>query len=258
MTGSLRCGPDTGVIVTGAGSGIGRATVLALAEVGRPVAAWDVHENAAVNVVDEARSRFGVAAVGVGIDVRDTAGFDHAIAASRSAMGSVGGMVHAAGIVGGTPIEALDESAWDAVLAVNLRAAALLIRALVSDLVAEPASAVVLIASIEALISNERVPAYSAAKAGMLGLARSSAARLGPQGVRVNSVCPGFIDTPMLQPALEREPNARAIYERRVPLRRLGRPEDIARAVRFLLSEDAAYITAAELVVDGGVTRTAF
>ena len=72
------------MIVTGAGSGIGRATVLALAEVGRPVAAWDVHENAAVNVVDEARSRFGVAAVGVGIDVRDTAGFDHAIAASRS------------------------------------------------------------------------------------------------------------------------------------------------------------------------------
>jgi NAD(P)-dependent dehydrogenase (short-subunit alcohol dehydrogenase family) len=167
-------------------------------------------------------------------------------------------MVHAAGIVGGTPIDVLDEPAWDAVLAVNLRAAALLIRALVSDLVAEPASAVVLIASIEALISNERIPAYSAAKAGMLGLARSSAARLGPQGVRVNSVCPGFIDTPMLQPALEREPSARAIYERRVPLRRLGRPEDIARAVRFLLSDDAAYITAAELVVDGGVTRTAF
>jgi NAD(P)-dependent dehydrogenase (short-subunit alcohol dehydrogenase family) len=76
--------------------------------------------------------------------------------------------------------------------------------------------------------------------------------------VRVNSVCPGFIDTPMLRPALEREPNARAIYERRVPLRRLGRPEDIARAVRFLLSDDAAYVTATELVVDGGVTRTAF
>jgi len=253
-----RTGPDTGVVVTGAGSGIGRSTLLALAEVGRPVAAWDVNGDAAHAVADEARSRFGVGAVGVGIDVRDTPAFDRSIAASRSAMGSVGGLVHAAGIVGAGPIDALDESTWDAVLAVHLRAAALLIRALVPDLVSVSGSAVVLVASIEALISNERIPAYSAAKAGMLGLARASAARLGPQGVRVNSVCPGFIDTPMLRPALEREPEARAIYERRVPLRRLGRPEDIAYAARFLLSDDAAYITAAELVVDGGVTRTAF
>lgn len=258
MTGSVRHSPVTGVIVTGAGSGIGRATVLALAEAGRPAAAWDVDRDGAEAAADEARSRFDVAAVGVGIDIRNTAVFDRAIAASRAAMGTVGGLVHAAGIVGGGPIEDLDESVWDAVAAVNLRAPALLIRALVPDLVAERGSAVVLVASIEALISNERIPAYSAAKAGMLGLARSCAARLGPRAVRVNSVCPGFIDTPMLRPALEREPNARAVYERRAPLRRLGRPEDIAHAVRFLLSDDAAYITAAELVVDGGVTRTAF
>src|SRR6516165_3209502 len=216
--GVIPYGPMSGVIVTGAGSGIGRATALALA------------------------------AASVGIDVRDTAEFDRAIAVSREGLGSIGGFVHAAGIVGAGPIDDLDEAVWDAVVAVHLRSAALLIRALVPDLVAEVGSAVVLIASIEALISNERIPAYSAAKAGMLGLARSSAARLGARGVRVNSVCPGFIDTPMLQPALEREPSARAIYERRVPLRRLGRPEDIARAVRFLLSDDAAYITAAELV----------
>jgi NAD(P)-dependent dehydrogenase (short-subunit alcohol dehydrogenase family) len=258
MTGIVRHSPLTGVIVTGAGSGIGRATVLALAEAGRPAAAWDVDRDGAEAAADEARSRFDVASVGVGIDIRNTAAFDRAIAASREAMGTVGGLVHAAGIVGGGPIEDLDESVWDAVVAVNLRAAALLIRALVPDLVAERGSAIVLVASIQALISNERTPAYSAAKAGMLGLARSCAARLGPRGVRVNSVCPGFIDTPMLRPALERQPNARSVYERRAPLRRLGRPEDIAYAVRFLLSDDAAYITAAELVVDGGVTRTAF
>jgi NAD(P)-dependent dehydrogenase (short-subunit alcohol dehydrogenase family) len=231
---------------------------LALAEGGRPVAAWDVHEQAAEAVADEARSCFGVAAAGIGIDVRDSSEFEAAIERSRAAMGTIGGLVHAAGIVGAGPIDRLDESMWDEVLAVHLGAAALLIRAMVPDLEAEPGSAVVLIASIEALIANEAVPAYCAAKSGMLGLARSSAARLGPRGVRVNSVCPGFIDTPMLRPALEREPNARATYERRVPLRRLGRPEDVARAVRFLLSDDAAYITAAELVVDGGVTRTVF
>jgi NAD(P)-dependent dehydrogenase (short-subunit alcohol dehydrogenase family) len=258
VTGTVRYGPVSGVIVTGAGSGIGRATVLALAEAGRAVAAWDLHGEAAEAVADEARSRLGVEAVGIGLDVRDTAEFDDAIARTRATTGTIGGLVHAAGIVGGGPIDRLDEAMWDAVVAVHLRAAALLIRALVPDLEATPGSAVVLIASIEALIANEAVPAYCAAKAGMLGLARSSAARLGPRGVRVNSVCPGFIDTPMLRPALEREPNARATYERRVPLRRIGRPEDIATAVRFLLSDDAAYITAAELVVDGGVTRTAF
>ena len=256
--GVIPYGPMSGVIVTGAGSGIGRATALALAEAGRAVAVWDMHREAADAVADEARSRCGVAAASVGIDVRDTAQFDRAIAASRGAMGSIGGFVHAAGIVGGGPIDELDEVVWDAVMAVHLRSAALLIRALVPDLVVEAGSAVVLIASIEALISNARIPAYSAAKAGMLGLARSSAARLGARGVRVNSVCPGFIDTPMLRPALERDPNARTIYEQRVPLRRLGRPEDIARAARFLLSDDAAYVTATELVVDGGVTRTAF
>jgi NAD(P)-dependent dehydrogenase (short-subunit alcohol dehydrogenase family) len=183
---------------------------------------------------------------------------DTALARSRAIMGTIGGLVHAAGIVGGGPIDRLDESMWDAVVAVHLSAAALLVRAVVPDLEAESGSAVVFIASIEALIANEAVPAYCAAKAGMLGLARSSAARLGPRGVRVNAVCPGFIDTPMLQPELERGPGARARYEARAPLRRLGRPEDVASAVRFLLSDDAAYITAAELVVDGGVTRTAF
>jgi NAD(P)-dependent dehydrogenase (short-subunit alcohol dehydrogenase family) len=254
----VRYGPLSGVIVTGGGSGIGRATVLALAEVGRPVAVWDLKQTSAESAAAEARDRFGVAAIGIELDVRDTARFEDAIARSRATTGTIGGFVHAAGIVGGGPIERLDESMWDAVVGVHLRAAALLIRALVPDLEAVPGSAVVLIASIEAVIANEAAPAYCAAKAGVLGLARSSAARLGPRGVRVNSVCPGFIDTPMLRPAFAREPDAQARYERRVPLRRIGQPENIATAVRFLLSDDAAYITAAELVVDGGVTRTAF
>jgi NAD(P)-dependent dehydrogenase (short-subunit alcohol dehydrogenase family) len=258
MTGAVRDGPLSGVIVTGGGSGIGRATAFALAETARPVATWDVDAGAAEAVASECRSRFHVPAVGVGIDVRATAEFEAAVTRSRATIGTIGGLVHAAGIVGGGPIDRLDEWMWNDVIAVHLSAAALLIRAVAPDLEAEPGSAVVLVASIEALIANGSVPAYCAAKTGMLGLARSSAARLGPRGVRVNSVCPGFIDTPMLRPALEREPNARATYEGRVPLRRIGRSEDVAAAVRFLLSDDAAYITAAELVVDGGVTRTVF
>lgn len=255
--GSITVTPDTGVIVTGGGSGIGLATLHALAEAGRPVAAWDVNAGAAAAAADAVAKEHGVAAIGIGLDVRDTAAFAGAIAASRDAMGSIGGFVHAAGIAGPSPVDTLDEDVWDAVQSIHLRSAALLIRDLSADLVANPGSAVVLISSIESQVAHGAIPAYCAAKAGMLGLARSTAAQLGSKGVRANCVCPGFIDTPLFAPAVA-DPNVLKAYQQRIPLGRLGRPEDIARTVRFLLSDDAAYVTAAEFIVDGGVTRTTF
>lgn len=255
--GTITLSPDTGVIVTGAGSGIGRATAAALAEAGRPVALWDIDGDAATRAADEIAQRHSVTAVGVALDVCDTPGFAAAIDASRRAMGTIGGLVHAAGIVGAGPVDNLDEAVWDATLGTHLRAAALLIRDLTPDFERNPGSAIVLIASIEAIVAHEAIVSYCSAKAGMLGLARSTAARLGARGVRANAVCPGFIDTPMFAPSVQ-QPGAREAYDQRIPLRRLGRPEDIARTVRFLLSDDAGYITAAEIVVDGGVTRTTF
>ncbi len=249
--------PATGVIITGGGSGIGRATALAVAEAGRPVATWDLNETAAEEVAAEAARRHGVASVGVGIDVCDTSRFAAAIGRSRQVMGSIGGLVHAAGIPGPGAIDEVREEDWDRVLGIHLRAAALLIRDLVPDLEAAAGSAIVLISSIEAIVGHEAIPAYCSAKAGMLGLVRSIAARLGPRGVRANAICPGFIDTPMLAAAVDR-PGAREVYEARIPLRRLGRPEDIGNVARFLLSDDAAYVTAHEMVVDGGVTKTTF
>jgi NAD(P)-dependent dehydrogenase (short-subunit alcohol dehydrogenase family) len=89
----------------------------------------------------------------------------------------------------------------------------------------------------------------------MLGLVHSATDLLAPRGVRVNAVCPGFVETPMLAPMLA-APGVREAYDTRIPMKRLGQPDDIAKAVRFLLSDDAAYVTGHELVVDGGVTRT--
>jgi NAD(P)-dependent dehydrogenase (short-subunit alcohol dehydrogenase family) len=250
--------PNSGVIITGGGSGIGKATAMALGQAGRPVACWDLNAGTAEAVAKEVTAEFGGTAVGIGIDVRDTARFESAVAESRTAMGTIGGFVHCAGITGVGAVDQLDEEVWDATLGIHLKAAALLIRTLVPDLEANPGSAIVLISSIEGIIAHDAIASYCSAKAGMLGLTRTTAARLGPRGIRANAICPGFILTPMFAPTLDRGEDVQTTYENRIPLRRLGRPEDIGRTARFLLSDDAAYITAAEIVVDGGVTRVTF
>lgn len=246
--------PSSGVIVTGGASGIGRATALHLAEAGRPVAIWDLDEKAAKAAAKEASRLWRVKAFGLGVDVTDSAALPGAIERSRRAVGEIGGLCHAAGVSGPLQITDMDEASWDAVLDVNLRAGALLTRLLADELEkAGPGSAIVYISSIEAFFGHDFLPAYCSSKAGLLGLTRSAAATLGPRGIRVNSVCPGAVETPMLQPLLDIE-GVRAGLEARTPLLRLAQPEDIAKAVRFLLCDEAAFVTGTQLVVDGGLT----
>ncbi len=246
--------PRTGVVVTGGASGIGRATCLALAEVGRPVAVWDRDLPGARRTARRCADDFGVATVAVGIDVAVSDSFSSAVARSLAALDSIGGLVHGAGVDGAMPVTMLDEDSWDAVLDVNLRAAALLTRALHPSLVAAgDGSAIVYISSIEGFFGHSYLPAYAASKAGLLGLTRSAAHTLGADGIRVNAVCPGAVDTPMLAPLLA-FPGAREGLEGRTPLGRLANPEDIAKSIRFLLCDEAAFINGASLIVDGGMT----
>lgn len=253
---SIEVSPTTGVLVTGAASGIGRACAVALAEAGRPVACWDLDPVGAEKVASDVASRFGVASCFAAIDVRETARFDALVADAREALGSLGGLVHAAGVSRVEPVDELDEEVWAAVLDVNLRAYPLLVRALLPDLRANAGSAVVGIASINAILGNAANPAYGASKAGLLGASRSMADRLAEDGVRVNSVCPGYVRTPMLQPGIDANPGLGERMTSRAMLGRLAEPEEIASTVRFLLSDHASYITAEELVVDGGVVRS--
>jgi NAD(P)-dependent dehydrogenase (short-subunit alcohol dehydrogenase family) len=255
--GGLLGRPGTGVVVTGGASGIGRASALALAEVGRAVSIWDVAEDGAAKVAAECAERYGVTSHGLGVDVRDRAAVDAAATAAEEALaeaGGIGGFVHCAGIVRPDLTDEIGTDTWDDVLTVNLRAQVDIVRALLPALrAAMPGSAIVGIASIEALIAEGSIPSYVASKHGVLGLTRALAHRFGPEGIRVNCVCPGYVETPMLAGALSIE-GYREKTEARVPMRRLAEPDDIARAVRFLLSDEASYISGIPLTVDGGVT----
>lgn len=238
------------MIVTGGASGLGRASAEALAAVGRPVSIWDLDAERSRQIAEDLRARYDVATSGLAVDVRDPAALEAASAATRRALPSIGGFVHAAGIVDTESLDGLTAEGFANGLEIHLRPIALLAKILLPDLAANPGSAIVAFASINATLGNAMNPIYSAAKGGVLSLVRSLADRLARDGVRINAISPGQIRTPMMKPALDQLGDA--AFTRRILLGRIGDPVEIGRTVRFLLSEEASYITASEFVVDGG------
>jgi NAD(P)-dependent dehydrogenase (short-subunit alcohol dehydrogenase family) len=245
--------PTTAVVVTGGASGIGRACAAALLQAGRPVALLDRDTRA----LDDTTAILGSDGVWSGaVDVTDSDAVAAAVVAARAVLGTIGGLVHAAGVVMTDPIDTMRWDRWATVLEVNLTAYARCVQAVIGDLRAASGSAVVGIASIDALVGHASNGPYGASKGGVVALTRSLAVELGPAGIRVNAVCPGYIDTPMLAGALG-APGVRDHMIADAPLGRLGQPEEIGRVVRFLLSDDASFVTGATIVVDGGTTAKA-
>ena len=241
--------PGTAVVITGGASGIGLASAEALAAVGRPVALWDINGAKAKDAAAAITAATGTRAFAAGVDLRDLQATGPALTETRRALGPIGGLVHAAGTVDTGSIEGVTAESWDAGMNVHLRPLVLLTQAMLEDFKANPGSAIVAIASINATLGNAMNPIYSAAKGGMLSLVRSMADRLANDGIRINAVSPGMIKTPMMQPTLDMLPG---YFERRILMGRIGEPAEIGRVVRFLLSDEASYITAADLIVDGG------
>jgi NAD(P)-dependent dehydrogenase (short-subunit alcohol dehydrogenase family) len=227
-------------IVTGGLSGIGAATASLLAARGAAVAVLDVGPEADVVV-----------------DVRDAEAVATAMAAAAGRLGGPADvLVASAGIYRIAPFLDLEPAAWDDVLGINLRGVYLTDRAFARALVdAGGPGAIVNLASTAALVGDADEPGahYNASKAGVVSLTRQMAIELAPHGIRVNCVCPGVIDTPMLR--LMDDPAAGERYLREsVPLRRLGTAAEVAATIAFLASDEAAYITGAALPIDGGST----
>jgi 3-oxoacyl-[acyl-carrier protein] reductase len=239
-------------LVTGAASGMGRATAHLLADEGARVAVVDVNGEGVDKVVAEITGA-GAAAAGWTVDLADRAAITPLVDEVVTRLGALDILVNNAGVSVPAPIDAPDfEDAWDRTFAVNLTAQVLLIRAALPHLRRAGEGRVVNIASTEGLGATARISPYTASKHGVIGLTRSLAVELGATGVTVNCVCPGPIRTGMT--ALIPEDAKAKFARRRVPMRRYGDPEEVAHATLSLVLPAASYVNGAVVVVDGGMT----
>lgn len=239
-------------IITGAASGMGRATAYVFSDAGARLALVDRNAEGVAAVAEEVNSAGGEARA-YAADLADGASIPSLVDRIRADLGPIDILVNNAGISIPAPIDhEAWEKAWELTFAVNLTAQARLIRACVSDLARNGDGRVVNIASTEGLGATGGGSPYTAAKHGVIGLTRSMAVELGPRGITVNAVCPGPIRTAMTAPIPEEH---KTIYaKRRVALKRYGEPEEVAHATLSLVLPAASFITGAHLVVDGGMS----
>lgn len=242
------------IAVTGAGSGIGRATALRLAEGGARVALLGRRRGPLVETA-AACERYGAEALVIPCDVADEAAVAGAFAALGERWGALEGLVNNAGIARYAPLEETSLALWNEVLATNLTGPFLATRAALPLLRQGDRAAVVMVSSTLGLVGLRHAAAYCAAKAGVVNLARAVALEEAAHGIRVNAVCPGVTDTPMIH-AHDQDGATRTEHLEKLralhPVGRLGRPEDIAAAIVHLLAPSAAFITGTVLAVDGG------
>jgi len=241
-------------LVTGAASGIGRAIAVRLAQEGAQVTVVDLNAAGGEETVAQIRATGGEALF-VHADVADEADVQRAIDATVETFGGLHVLVNNAAWMAGfqTATETSVEE-WDRALAVDLKGPFLFCKYALPHLVAAGGGAVVNIASVGGLVGFAGYAAYCSAKGGLIQLTRSVAIDYGPQGVRANAICPGYIDTPGVAEATADQEALRPVLANYTVLGRLGRPEEVAAAALFLASDEASYVTGTTLCVDGGWT----
>ncbi len=238
-------------IVTGGGAGIGRAISILFAREAARVSVADINLGAAQatvgTITDSGGSAFALAA-----DVSDEAGVERMIRETEAAYGGLDILVNNAGVGTDGDVVKLSEGEWHRVLDVNLKGVFLCCKYAIPAMKKSGGGSIVNIASIAARVGGSVSCVYPASKAGVVALSRNTALRFAKDGIRVNCVCPGHVDTALTYSL--KDPEVREALIGKYPLGRLGTAEEIAAAVLFLASDEASFITGTELIVDGGYT----
>lgn len=237
-------------IVTGGSRGLGRAVCLELAAGGANVAFCYAGNGAAARETARAVEALGARVLAVRCDVADAAQVDELVNAALEAFGRIDILVNNAGITRDNLIMRMSEADFDAVVSTNLKGAFLCMKAVSRLMLKQRYGRIVNLSSVVGLRGNAGQVNYAASKAGVIGMTKSLARELASRGVTVNAVAPGFMETDMTAALPE---SARSAALASIPMNRLGAPEDVARAVGFLASDGAAYITGQVLAVDGGM-----
>ena len=247
-------------LITGAGSGIGRATALGFGERGAKVGVADI-DGARAQAVAEEITKAGGVALAIAADAGAPAGIDAMIGGTVKAFGGLD-ILHnnAFGQPALPPGRSrlaftadIDEAVWTHTIELGLTGVFRAMKRAIPELLARGGGAIVNTASISGLFADFAIGAYNTAKAGVVNLTRVAAIEYASRGIRVNCVCPGAIDTPLLRPSLS-IPGFGETTTAMIPMRRLGRPEEMAACVMFLASDLASYVTGAAFVADGGLT----
>lgn len=244
------------MIITGGGGSIGGAVAARLMGEGASVALFDLRSDAVEAAADRLAEETGVRPFPFAVDITDEAGVEEAVGRASAAMGGVDGLVSNAGFPARESVVSLDRETFEQTMAVDVRGLYLLSKFALPWLLESTSSGIVATSSMQAMQAVPGRFGYSASKGAVSAAVRQLAVDYGPVGVRVNAVVPGAIMSPANEERLLKEMSAESLDRLRMvyPLRRLGRPEDVANAVCFLLSSEADWITGVNLPIDGGAT----
>jgi 3-oxoacyl-[acyl-carrier protein] reductase len=242
--------PQKVAIITGAAQGIGLATALKFAREGALVQVCDLRQEAIEAAVDRCRS-LGAQASGHRVDVTQRDSVDAMVAAVKQSHGRIDVLVNNAGITQDARLQRMTLQQFDAVIDVNLRGVFHCAQAVADTMVAQGRGVILNASSVVGLYGNFGQTNYAASKFGVIGFTKTWSRELGPKGVRVNAVAPGFIETPILATIPDK---VLQHMREQVPLHRLGRPDEIANVYAFLASDEASYINGAVIEVSGGMT----